>query len=142
MIKKGLRVFLIVCIAVITLPFVYIMQGIGFEIFGYFANHSATDKQTKELQAVIQREIEDVRITDVYSCTGNTTGTSNHVDCLSKITFSSKKDQEYISEILLKNCEKCSNGREVFDLTIDFENGIYTVTQVSQAPFRDNIEGH
>ena len=142
MIKKFLRVFLIVCITVTTLPFVYILQGIGFEVFGYFANHSATDKQTKELQAVIQREIEDVRITDVYSCTGNTTGTSNHVDCLSKISFSSNKDQEYISEILLKNCEKCCNGREVFDLVLDFENGVYTVTQVSQAPFRDNIEGH
>ena len=142
MVKKVLRVVLIALIVVVSLPVVWIMQCIGYEIFGYFANHSATDKQTKELKTVIQREIEDVRITDVYSWTGNTTGTSNHVDCLSKITFSSNKDYDYISGIILKYCEDCSNGREVFDVTIDYENGIYTVKQISQAPFPNNIEGH
>ena len=36
-------------VLLITLGLGYLNLGIGYEIYGYWANHTATDKQTKAL---------------------------------------------------------------------------------------------
>ena len=138
--RSILRVLLGIGITIAMIPSLMITLGIGYEIYGYLANHAATDKQTKALEKVIVTEIDGVQIKDVYSETGNTTGTSNHVDCLSRITFSSDKDQDQVSEILKKHYD--CNDEDYFTVTIKRENGIYIVTQISQAPYPYNIEGH
>lgn len=138
--RSILRVLLGIGITIAMIPSLMITHGIGYEIYGYLANHAATDKQTKALEKVIVTEIDGVQIKDVYSETGNTTGTSNHVDCLSRITFSSDKDQDHVSEILKKHYD--CNDEDYFTVTIKRENGIYIVTQISQAPYPYNIEGH
>ncbi len=138
--KIIVRVLMGIGIAIVAVPILLITLGIVYEVVGIFANHAATDKQTKELKNVIETEIDDVQITDVYSETGNTTGTSNHVDCLSRITFSSDKDQTFIASSLKKYYYL--DEREYYTVTIEGEDGIYVVTQISKAPFPDNIEGH
>lgn len=124
---KGVR------IAIIGIPLLLIALIILMEIVGYFANHSATDKQTKELKKVISLEIDDAQIIDEYSETGNTSGTGNHVDCLSRISFSSGMNYEVISDIFDKYYKYWE---------LKNENGIYIVTVNTSAPFPDNIEGH
>ena len=127
------RVLKGVGIVVVGLPLLLIALVIAFEIVGYFANHTATARQTKELRNVILQEIDDAKIIDEYSETGNTSGTGNHVDCLSRISFSSEKDQDTLSEIFEKKYEYWELKKE---------NGIYIVTLNTSAPFPDIIEGH
>ena len=132
--KKGILGVLVgVGVTIVSIPFLLIALWIGTEIFGIFANHAATDNQTKNLWNVIEQQIDDAKIIDEYSETGNTSGTGNHVDCLSRITFSSEKNEETVSKTLEENFE-------YWDLI--FENGIYIVTLNTSAPFPDNIEGH
>ena len=132
--KKGILGVLVgVGVTIVSIPFLLIALWIGTEIFGIFANHAATDNQTKNLWNVIEQQIDDAKIIDEYSETGNTSGTGNHVDCLSRITFSSEKNEETVSKTLEENFE-------YWDLK--FENGIYIVTLNTSAPFPDNIEGH
>lgn len=132
--KKGILGVLVgVGVTIVSIPFLLIALWIGTEIFGIFANHAATDNQTKNLRNVIEQQIDDAKIIDEYSETGNTSGTGNHVDCLSRITFSSEKNEETVSKTLEENFE-------YWDLK--FENGIYIVTLNTSAPFPDNIEGH
>ena len=120
-------------IVIVGIPFLLISLIIILEIVGYFVNHIATDRQTKELRNVILQEIDDAKIIDEYSETGNTSGTGNHVDCLSRVSFSSGKDLDTISEILDKRYDYWE---------LKNENGIYIVTLNTSAPFSDNIEGH
>ena len=132
--KKGIVGVLIgVGVTIVAIPFLLIALWIGIEVFEIFANHAATDKQTKNLRNVIEQQIDDAKIIDEYSETGNTSGTGNHVDCLSRITFSCEKNEETVSKTLEENFE-------YWDLK--FENWIYTVTLNTSAPFPDNIEGH
>ncbi len=127
------RVLKGICIVVVGVPLFLVAFIIVFEIVGYIANHVATNVQTKELRTVIMQEIDDANIIDEYSETGNTSGTGNHVDCLSRISFSSEKDHNTIAQIIDKN----------FDYwELESENGIYVVTLNTSAPFSDNIEGH
>ncbi|SKB98702.1 hypothetical protein SAMN06296386_11228 [Lachnospiraceae bacterium] len=128
-----MRVLKGVVISIVGIPLLLIAFMIVIEFVGYFANHAATDRQTKELRNVILQEIDDAEIIDEYSETGNTSGTGNHVDCLSRISFSSDKNQETIAEILDTNYEY---------LELKSEKGIYIVTLNTSAPFPDNIEGH
>lgn len=116
-----------------AIPILLIIFIIEIEILGYYCNHFATDIQTKWVKRVIIRNISDAKIVDEYSETGNTTGTSNHVDCLSRISFTSEEDEVTILNILLER-------DEYFEL--EKENGVYTATICTDAPFRDNIEGH
>lgn len=127
------RIFICVGGIVVGLPVLLIGFIIFVEGFGFFANHAATDRQTRELKSYIMQEVDDAQITDEYSETGNTSGTGNHVDCLSRISFSSGESPETISGIFEKNYE-------YWDLTN--EDGVYTVTLNTSAPFPDNFEGH
>ena len=131
--KKGILGVLVgVGVTIVSIPFLLIALWIGTEIFGIFANHAATDNQTKNLRNVIEQQIDDAKIIDEYSETGNTSGTGNHVDCLSRITFSSEKNEETVSKTLEENFE-------YWDLK--FENGIYIVTLNTSAPFPDKSRG-
>jgi hypothetical protein len=97
--KKRIKPLLIGAgVTCVAIPILLIAFWIVIEIVGVFANHAATDKQTRNLRNVIIHEIDDAQIIDEYSETGNTSGTGNHVDCLSRITFKSGKDSETISK--------------------------------------------
>ena len=75
-------------IALLVLPIILIIIFILYEIFGMCINRIATREQTNTLQMNLENEISDIEIISVYSETGNTSGTGNHVDCLSVIIFS------------------------------------------------------
>ncbi len=122
-----MRVLKGVVISIVGIPLLLIAFMIGIEVVGYFANHAATDRQTKELRNVILQEIDDAEIIDEYSETGNTSGTGNHVDCLSRISFSSDKNQETIAEILDTNYEY---------LELKSEKGIYIIAARKPMVFR------
>lgn len=86
----------------------------------------------------LENEISDIEIINIYSETGNTSGTGNHVDCLSSITFSTK-----MQETEIKNC---MSEYYVFDEWSCYINktddGYYIICINTPAPFADNIEGH
>lgn len=124
-------------IAALFLPFMLIAGFIIFEMFGMYANHAATDRQTKNLQADLTENISDIEIINVYSETGNT-GNGNHVDCVSEITFSTAMTE---SEIIGAMSESYDFDKD--DCTVNkMEDGSYTFYWVTSAPFPDNIEGH
>ena len=127
------RVLIGIGITIVILPFLLIFLYIGFEIVGMNVNHSATDKQTKEFQQYIEATIPGAEVTDVYSETGNTTGTSNHVDCLSRISFTSSMDQADIEKLITDKYKYA---------VVEIEDNCYVATLVTEAPFFDNIEGH
>ena len=83
-------------IVIVLLPITLFTLFIGYEIFGMCINHLATQIQTNTLQQHLESEIPDVEIVSVYSETGNTSGTSNHVDCLSSIIFSTQIQESEI----------------------------------------------
>ncbi len=125
-------------IVIVFLPIVLIVIWIAYEIFGMFMNHMATRKQTNTLRMNLESEISDIEIIDVYSETGNTSGTGNHVDCLSSIIFSTEMQETEIEGRMSKYY--------VFDgwsCYIDkTDEGCYTIYINTPAPFADNIEGH
>ncbi len=125
-------------IAILALPFILLIIWGLYEVFGMCANHLATEKQTETLQTNLENEIPDIEIISVYSETGNTSGTGNHVDCLSSVTFSTKMQK---SEI-----EDCLSEYYVFDnwgCSLDkTDDGYYVIDLNTSAPFSDNIEGH
>ena len=103
------------------------------EVVGSIANHAATNKQTNELTAYIEKSIEDASIIDTYSFTGNTSGTGNHVECESMITFNSDMSEDDVNHIF----EVRYKYRE-----LEKKDGSYVITVYGDAPFPDNIEGH
>ena len=103
------------------------------EVVGYVANHAATDKQTKELTAYIEKVIEDATIVDSRSFTGNTSGTGNHVECESMVTFNSDMAEDEVDRIFDAKYEY----RE-----LEKTDGSYIITVYGDAPFPDNLEGH
>ncbi len=109
-----------------------------YEVFGMFINHIATKEQTDTLQMNLENEISDIEIVSVYSETGNTSGTGNHVDCLSSIIFSTEMQKTEI--------EDCLSKYYVFDEWNCYVNkkddGYYIIYINTSAPFADNIEGH
>lgn len=125
-------------IGIISLPFILILAVILFEIFGMYVNHNATNRQTKELQANLENNITDIEIIDVYSETGNTSGTGNHVDCLSIINFTTEMTKDEIESALLEYYEFDEWGCSIEIM----ENGIFSFELCTSAPFPDNIEGH
>lgn len=123
---------------VLFLPVIVIVVFILYEIFGMCVNHIATGRQTKQLQASLEKEIEDITILKVYQETGNTAGTGNHVDCLSAVSFQTKMPE---SEIV----DKMSAYYEFDDwncYVYQTEDGNYLFYLNTSAPFADNIEGH
>ena len=124
-----------VFIGILAVPLLLII----YEVFGMIVNHSTTGIQTNNLRRDIVDAIPNTRIIAVESQTGNTSGTGNHVDCLSCITFSSDLS---LSEVE----EKLSNTYEWNDLNCYVEEtdvaGEYLFFLRKRAPFADNIEGH
>ena len=125
-------------IIILCLPVALAAAWGGYEIFGMYANHSATREQTAALQANLQKAIADVEIISVYSETGNTSGTGNHVDCLSSIIFSTEMQKAEI--------EDCLSHYYAFDgwsrYVSKTDDGNYIIYINTLAPFADNIEGH
>lgn len=108
-----------------------------YEILGMCVNRIATKVQTNALKAHLEKEIPDIKIMRVYSQTGNTSGTGNHVDCLSSVLFSTQMQK---SEI-----EVCLSKRYVLDESCSVKetnDGNYVLSLNTSAPFADNIEGH
>lgn len=124
--------------AILFLPFILILGVIVFEIVGMSVNHAATDRQTKKLQADLTEGISDLEIINVNSETGNSSGTGNHVECMSTIIFSTEMNESEIEEAMAAyydfDNECCVIRKE--------ENGTFSIYLETTAPFRDNIEGH
>lgn len=132
---KWLKRFMIM---VLSLPVMLVIVWGMYEIFGMCINHIATREQTNTLQMNLESGISDIEIISVYSETGNTSGTGNHVDCLSSVIFSTKMQEAEI--------EDCLSKYYVFDewncYVNKTEDGYYTIHINTSAPFADNIEGH
>lgn len=132
--KKSICKFLVqIGITIVSIPIILIALFIVIEIVGCIANHATTDKQTKELTAYIEKSIEDASIIDTYSFTGNTTGTGNHVECESKITFNSDMSEDDVDRIFAAQYKY----RE-----LEKKDGSYIITVYGDVPFPDNMEGH
>lgn len=125
-------------IFILLLPCMAIAIWLAYEIVGMCANHMATWKQTNTLQENLKREISDIEMINVYSETGNTSGTGNHVDCLSSVLFTTEMQGSEIEECMSKYYT-FDEGSCYVDKT---EDGYYTIYINTSAPFADNIEGH
>lgn len=125
-------------VVILFLPITLVIVWGMYEIFGMCINHIATKEQTNTLRMNLESEISDIEIISVYSETGNTSGTGNHVDCLSAIMFSTKMQEMEI--------EDCLSEYYVFDEWSCYvnktEDGYYTIYINTSAPFADNIKGH
>lgn len=125
-------------IVMLSLPIALVIVWVIYEIFGMCINHIATKEQTNTLRRNLEREISDIDIISVYSETGNTSGTGNHVDCLSFIIFSTQMQETEI--------EDCMSKYYVFDEWSCYvdktDDGYYKIYINTSAPFADNIEGH
>lgn len=121
-----------IILIILLLSILLILALILFEIFGMFANHLTTDRQTKKLTSDLEREISDIEIIRVDSITGN------HVECMSVIAFSTELTKSEIEDLLSKyyTFDDCDCFVEMQ------ENGSYIFHLVRSAPFPDNIEGH
>jgi len=125
-------------IVLLSLPILLIIFFILYEIFGMCINHMTTKNQTDRLQTNLENEIPDIKIIKIYSETGNTSGTGNHVDCLSSITFSTEM-QEFEIE---NSMSKYYHFDEWSCYITKTEDGNYLFYLNTSAPFADNIEGH
>ncbi|GFI15565.1 hypothetical protein IMSAGC009_00724 [Lachnospiraceae bacterium] len=125
-------------IVMLSLPIALVIVWVLYEIFGMCINHITTKKQTNRLRTNLESEISDIEIISIYSETGNTSGTGNHVDCMSSIIFS--------TEIQETEIEDCMSKYYVFDEWSCYvdktDDGYYKIYINTSAPFADNIEGH
>lgn len=112
--------------------------GVLYQLVGMGINHLATQKQTHALQVILEREISDIEIISVYAETGNTSGTGNHVDCWSCITFSTKMPEAEIASCLAEYAVFDEDSRLMYKT----EEGAHTICLTKTVPFADNIEGH
>lgn len=123
---------------ILFLPFILILGVIVFEISGMCVNHAATDRQTKKLQADLTEGISDIEIIHINSETGNSSGTGNHVECMSTIKFATEMTQSEIEGAMSAyydfDNECCVIRKE--------EDEAYSIYLETTAPFWDNIEGH
>ena len=127
------KIFVGIGITIVSSPVLLLALFVVIEVVGSIANHAATNKQTNELTAYIEKSIEDASIIDTYSFTGNTSGTGNHVECESKVTFNSNMAKDEVNRIFDAKYEY----RE-----LEKKDGSYVITVYGDAPFPDNIEGH
>ena len=126
-----------IAIGIVLLPFILIGLYIAFELFGMCVNHAHTNMQTRKMEKCLTDAIPDIKILDSYSETGNTSGTGNHVDSLSVVTFSSGKSLDEIHSSMAEYYEFSDWYCHISETDTGFE--FYLCTS---APFRDNIEGH
>ncbi len=122
----------------LALPVLLLAFFVCYEVFGACVNHMSTRQQTNELLENLEQEIPDLTILTVRSETGNTSGTGNHVDCLSSVSFSTELRESEIRSRLSKYYHfdegSCYVART--------EDGNYLFYLCASAPFADNIEGH
>ena len=123
---------------ILCLPFLLIISFILYEIFGMCINHLATKQQTDQLQTNLENQISDIEIRNIYSETGNTSGTGNHVNCLSSITFSTQMQESEIKNSM----SKYYTFDEWSCYVTKTDDGDYLFYLNTSAPFADNIEGH
>jgi len=123
---------------ILTLPVALTAIWAAYEVFGMCVNHLATGQQTHTLQRNLENEISDLEIVSVYSETGNTSGTGNHVDCLSSILFSTQMQETEIEDRMSKYYVL----DEWYCYVKHTEDGYYSFYINTPAPFADNIEGH
>lgn len=125
-------------LVLLALPMILIAILVLYEIFGMCVNHIATRQQTDKLQTNLENKIADIEMISVYSETGNTSGTGNHVDCLSAVIFSTQMQEAEIEDSMSEyytfdewNCyiNKTDDEHYLFYLN-------------TSAPFVNNIEGH
>jgi len=125
-------------IGILTFPIILLVIFGLYEAFGMCINHIATKEQSNTLKTNLENEIFDIEIVSVYSETGNTSGTGNHVDCLSAIIFSTEMQKTEI--------EDCMSKYYVFDewscYVNQLDDGYYKIYVNTSAPFANNIEGH
>lgn len=155
-----------VLIGMICLPLILIVLWILYEAFGMAVNHISGNQQTKNLIQEIETGSSSVKIIDSYTKTGNTTGTSNHVDMLSVVVFTTEDPLDEIENKMARYYESKESGSIDFwigdikefksikeergflyiDLNhldvADPEGNGYILYMNTGAPFRDNIEGH
>ena len=120
-------------ITIVAISVLLIALFVVIEVVGNVANHAATNKQTKELTAYIEKFIEDATIVDSHSFTGNTSGSGNHAECESMVTFNSDMAEDEVDRIFDAKYEY----RE-----LEKTDGRYIITVYGDAPFPDNLEGH
>lgn len=125
-------------LALLLLPVIVIAVFMLYEIFGMCVNHIATGRQTKQLQVNLKNEIPDIEIINVYSETGNTGPTGNHVDCLSTVVFSTNMEESEIVNRMSAYYE----FNDWYCYVYQIEDGNYLFYLNTSAPFVDNIEGH
>lgn len=122
----------------LVLPMLLVGIFVFYELFGMCVNHIATKQQTDKLQADLEHEIPDLKIVQVSSETGNTSGTGNHVDCLSAIVFSTEMQEAEIEKSMAEHY--ALNEWDCFVEKLD--EGYYRFYLNTSAPFYNNIEGH
>lgn len=125
-------------LAVVLLPALLLLGCVAWEVYGMCANYIATARQTQQLQAELARCIDDFGLIEVYSETGNLSGTGNHVECASKITFSTGLIEDEIADAMAEYCAARHAGWGIGQT----EDGAWWFSMDTAAPFPDNIEGH
>ena len=125
-------------IALLFLPIILIGFFLIYEFLGLCANQLAARWQTERLQANLKREIPDIQILDVYTESGNTSGTGNHVDSLSSVTFATELEE---SEIL--DCLSAYYIGDEWSCFIEKAGESHYILYLNTAaPFPDNLAGH
>ena len=125
-------------IMTLFLPVLLAVIWVLYQIFGMGVNYMATREQTNTLRTNLESEISDIELIDVYSETGNTSGTGNHVDCLSSIIFFTEMEEAEIEDCMSKYYD-FDDWSCYVDKTDD---GYYKIYINTTAPFADNIAGH
>lgn len=125
-------------IMTLFLPVLLAVIWVLYQIFGMGVNYMATREQTNTLRTNLESEISDIELIDVYSETGNTSGTGNHVDCLSSVIFSTEMEEAEIEDCMSKYYD-FDDWSCYVDKTDD---GYYKIYINTTAPFADNIAGH
>lgn len=120
-------------------PFVLVLLFVLFEILGMIVNHTATGIQTGLLRRDIKKAFPTSEIVSVESQTGNTSGTGNHVDCLTRITFTSDLP---LSDVQSKLSDRYEWNEWYCYVETTETVGEYRFYLCTSAPFPDNIEGH
>ncbi len=126
-------------LAALLLPAVLIAAFVGYEALGMCVNHAAARRQTEQLQSRLRQELSDAVVKEAYSETGNTTGTGNHVDCLSTVIFSTSVPEEELKSKLSQYYDFSDEQYCCLQKTAEGEYLFYLNTS---APFADNLEGH
>ena len=126
--NKGAKIV----IGVLLIPIIYELAGIA-------VNQASTSIQTSKLRKEIVEVIPNTEIISAKSQTGNTTGTGNHVDCLSLVTFSYDLSLSEVQDKLDDTYEW--NDLSCYVSETD-KTGEYLFYLRKRAPFADNIMGH